>query len=164
MVNQFEKETSPATKSSVFSCLTSWLKADNFEGKRRFINEQDGLSFLMRLVCEAATTNDFNPRMKAHVHRLLADFLVNDDGIFEDQPELVREYFCTNSYFVGALAQELEQADVNNLRQRQFREPLMISLFRMHQYKPELVGPVIVPALRQLKSSIEAVLADAATD
>merc|ERR1711879_829208 len=64
-VRQFERETSPASKSSVFSCLTSWLKADNFEGKRRFISEQDGLDFLVRLVCEAGSDAEFNTRLNA---------------------------------------------------------------------------------------------------
>ena len=71
LVSQFERETSPASKSSVFSCLTSWLKADNFEGKRRFISEQDGLDFLARLVCEAGSDAEFNTRLKTNVHRLL---------------------------------------------------------------------------------------------
>jgi len=105
-------------KTSLFSCLTSWLRADNFDGKRRFVGEQDGLDFLMRMICEAATDNEFNPRLKAHVYRLFSDLLVNDDGIFEDEPEHVREHYCSNGYLLASLASELEQADVHNLRQR----------------------------------------------
>jgi len=41
---------------------------------------------------------------------------------------------------------------------------MLISLFRLHQYKPEIVGPAILPALNQLKANIEAVLADPEAD
>jgi|Transcript_41157 hypothetical protein len=84
LVGQFARETNVAGKSSVFSCMTAWLKADNFEGKRRFISEQQGLSFLASLCQEAAQDSSFNARLKTNVHRLLADLLVNDDGIFEE--------------------------------------------------------------------------------
>jgi len=60
LVGQFSQETNPAMKNSVFSCLTAWLRADNFEGKRRFISEQQGLEFLAQLATEAATNPDYN--------------------------------------------------------------------------------------------------------
>lgn len=47
-------------QNSVFSCLTAWLRADNFEGKRRFISEQQGLEFLTQIATEATTNPDFN--------------------------------------------------------------------------------------------------------
>jgi len=40
LVGQFNHEQSTAVKNSVFSCLTAWLKNDNFEGKRQFIEDQ----------------------------------------------------------------------------------------------------------------------------
>ena len=98
--------------------MTSWLKADNFEGKRRFISEQDGLDFLARLVCEAGSDAEFNTRLKTNVHRLLSDLILNDDGIFEDRPKLVREHYSANTVLLGTLAAELAQADVRNMRQR----------------------------------------------
>lgn len=164
LVGQFERETTAACKSSVFSCLTAWLKADNFEGKRRFVSEQEGLNFLARLVSEASSDAGFNARLKTNLHRLLADLLVNDDGIFEERPEHVREHYCANDQLLAQLAAELGQSDVHNMRQRQIREPLLDSIFRLHQYKPDLVGPALLPVLQQHRAAIEAVMADPAAD
>jgi len=84
LVGQFDREQNIAVKNSVFSCLTAWLKADNFEGKRRFISGMQGLDFLNRLVAEAAADANYNARLKLNIHRLVQDLLLNDDGIFED--------------------------------------------------------------------------------
>lgn len=37
LVGQFQREELLATKDAVFSSLAAWIKADNFEGKRKFI-------------------------------------------------------------------------------------------------------------------------------
>ncbi len=39
LVSQFSKESTIPLKDAVFGSLASWIKADNFEGKRRFIND-----------------------------------------------------------------------------------------------------------------------------
>lgn len=38
-----DKESDPAVKEAVFNSLSSYLKGDNFEGKRLFIKDYDGL-------------------------------------------------------------------------------------------------------------------------
>jgi len=83
LVGQFDRETNIDVKNSVFSSLAAWLKADNFEGKRRFLSEHQGLDFLARLVSEAAAEDSFNAKLRLNVHRLVQDFVLNDDGIFE---------------------------------------------------------------------------------
>lgn len=64
-------------KEALFGSLASFLKADNFEGKRLFIRDFDGLAFLSRLVCENYTT-----RLHKRILQLLNDLLMNDDSIF----------------------------------------------------------------------------------
>ena len=86
LVGQFDLENNISVKNKVFSCLTAWLKADNFEGKRRFLTEFQGLEFLARLVTQAAMDANFNPRLKVNIHRLVHDLVLNDDGIFEERP------------------------------------------------------------------------------
>lgn len=39
LVSQFQKESTLPMKDAIFGSLAAWLKADNFEGKRRFIND-----------------------------------------------------------------------------------------------------------------------------
>ena len=46
------REDSLPLKDALFGSLSAWLKADNFEGKRRFLGEKQGLDFLKRLLCD----------------------------------------------------------------------------------------------------------------
>jgi len=52
LVSQFMREDSLPLKDALFGSLSAWLKADNFEGKRRFLGEKQGLDFLTRLLCD----------------------------------------------------------------------------------------------------------------
>jgi len=112
LVGQFDREENIAVKNAVFSCLTAWLKADNFEGKRRFLSEQQGLEFLTRLVLEAASEANYNAKLRMNIHRLLHDLVLNDDGIFEEQPNHVREHLGQREDFLRALAHELSRSGV----------------------------------------------------
>ena len=72
-------------KNSVFSCLTAWLKTENFEGKRRFVRDKNGLGLVGRLVFQVVhDEGNFNPRLRLNIHRLLHDLVLNDDDIFEE--------------------------------------------------------------------------------
>jgi hypothetical protein len=70
-------EQDPTLKEALFGSLSSLLKADNFEGKRLFIRDYDGLAFLARLVCQPLTI-----KLQKRVLQLLNDLLMNDDLIF----------------------------------------------------------------------------------
>lgn len=54
-MSQFSREETIQLKDAIFGSLASWIKADNFEGKRRFIEDQQGLEFLTRLLCDSST-------------------------------------------------------------------------------------------------------------
>ena len=54
LVSKFMQEDNIQVKDAIFGSLASWIKADNFEGKRRFINDQQGLGFLVSLVCDGS--------------------------------------------------------------------------------------------------------------
>ena len=92
LVSQFNREEDIAAKNAAFTCLTAWLKADNFEGKRRFLSDQQGLELVARLVTEAAGDTNFNAKLRLNIHRLVYDLVLNDDGIFAEQPFHVREH------------------------------------------------------------------------
>ena len=55
LTQKFDSEQEPALKEAVFGSLSSFLKAENFESKRLFIRDYDGLAFLSRLVCSDLT-------------------------------------------------------------------------------------------------------------
>ena len=112
------REDSLPLKDALFGSLSAWLKADNFEGKRRFLSDQQGLEFLTRLVTEAAEDANYNARLRLNIHRLVDDLVLNDDGIFEEQPFYVREHLGQHEEFLRALAQELSRSNLQNARDR----------------------------------------------
>lgn len=81
--------------------------------------------------------------------------MLNDDGIFEEQPFHVREHLGQREDFLGPLAHELGRSNVQNPRERQLRDNILRTIFRLHQYKPEVVGPVLLPVLHQHKVALE---------
>jgi len=79
-------------KESIFGSLSAFLKADNFDGKRKFIMDYGGLEFLQDQVC-SAEAQAYSLRLKKKIVNLINDFVLNDDGIFEDEPFYVRHRF-----------------------------------------------------------------------
>ena len=75
---QFDIETEPRMKESVFNCLSSFLKAQNFPGKRKFISEYQGLEFLVRQFMCA----EHAMRLRKKVLMLMYDLVLNDDSIY----------------------------------------------------------------------------------
>ena len=135
-------------KDAVFGSLAAWIKADNFEGKQRFINEQQGLDWLTSLFCQAAEGGQaFNMRLKKKILNLINDLVVNDDGIFEEHPYTVRQHFSSSQAFMSNLAAILTGADLLNMQELQYRDSALRIIFRLHQYRADVLGSQIVPVL-----------------
>ena len=164
LVSQFAKEETLAVKDAVFGSLAAWIKADNFEGKRRFISEKDGLEFLKRLFCDSALNENFNMRLKKKVVNLIYDLVVNDDGIFEDNPFHVRQHFCDDQAFLEKLRVTLTNAQLSDMQELQYRDSVLLIIYGLHQYKPEVVGPLLKPALFLHRGAIVAVTEDPNAD
>lgn len=81
-------------KEAVFGALSSLLRAEGFEGKRRFIAGFDGLEFLESLMKDEVAENSL--RLYNKVLLLLDDLVTNDDTIFKSRPFAVRDH-CLNS-------------------------------------------------------------------
>jgi len=71
LVSKFLQEETIQLKDAIFGSLAAWIKADNFEGKRRFINEQQGLEFLSSLVSDSSINQAFTMRLKKKVMNLV---------------------------------------------------------------------------------------------
>ena len=119
-------------KDAVFGSLAAWIKADNFEAKRRFINDQPGLEFLKKLFCDSLVNQNFNLRLKKQVVSLTYDLLLNDDGIFEESPYHVRQHFCSDEVFLTKLRSTIVNADLANLGEIQYRDYILRIIFRLH--------------------------------
>ena len=149
----------------MFGSLAAWIKADNFEGKRRFITEQQGLEFLSSLVCDSSVNQAFTIRLRKKIMILINDLVINDDGIFEEEnPFFVREHFCGDQDFLNQLQSCLVNAELQNYQEQQYRDTILHILFRLHQYKPDLLGPQFTPILYQHRARLSALIADASAD
>ena len=132
LVGKFTQEETIQLKDAIFGSLAAWIKADNFEGKRRFINEHQGLEFLSSLVCDSAINQAFTMRLKKKVMNLVSDLVINDDGIYEENPFFVREHFCNDSEFLTQLQNCLVNADLQNMQEQQYRDTILLIIFRLH--------------------------------
>jgi len=92
LVESFCNEQSLKNKESIFSALSSVIKADNFAGKLRFIKDFDGLEFLSSLLCDELASESI--RLYRRVLVLLNDLVINDDGIVSDNPFFVRNFIA----------------------------------------------------------------------
>lgn len=147
LVSKFSQEDTVQLKDAIFGSLSFWIKADNFEGKRRFINEQQGLEFLSSLICDTTVNEAFTMRLKKKVVNLINDLVINDDGIYEENPHFVRQHFCGDQEFLDKIKNILVEADLRNMQELQYRDSLLLIIFRLHQYKPEVLGPIFTPVL-----------------
>lgn len=147
LVSRFSREETVQGKDAIFGSLATWIKADNFDGKRRFINEQQGLEFLKSLFCDTTVNESFNMRLKKKVIILINDLVTNDDGIYAKNPNFVRQTMCADQEFLNRIKNLVEGADLTNMQELQYRDSLLRIIFRLHQYKPDILGPLLVPVL-----------------
>lgn len=164
LVSKFMQEETVQIKDAIFGSLASWIKADNFEGKRRFINDQQGLCFLASLICDSSFNQAFTMRLKKKVISLINDLVINDDGIYAENPFFVREHFCGDQDFLLQLKSSIVNADLSNMQELQYRDTLLNIIFRLHQYKPDVLGPHMIPVLYQHRANIMALMADPQVD
>lgn len=79
LVEKFSVETNLRNKEAIFGALSSFIRAENFEGKRRFVQEFGGLDFLASLMNDEVVTQSL--RLFNKVLVLANDLIVNDDFI-----------------------------------------------------------------------------------
>jgi len=88
-MTKFVDEEDHSNKEAVLGALSSFLRAENFNSKRQFIEKMGGLQFL----ASQLLNKDFSVRMHKKVLILMHDLVVNDENIFEDRPQMVRSTF-----------------------------------------------------------------------
>jgi len=86
-MTKFVEEKDDKNKESVFGALSSFLRAENFNSKREFISKMGGLQFLASSILNEKSTL----RLKKKILILMYDLVLNDEMIFEEQPNLVRK-------------------------------------------------------------------------
>jgi len=86
-MTKFVEEKGDKNKEAVFGALSSFLRAENFNSKREFINKMGGLQFLASSILSDKSTL----RLQKKILILMYDLVLNDEMIFEEQPTLVRK-------------------------------------------------------------------------
>jgi len=109
LASQLERETTPQLREAVLGCLSSFLNASNFAGKRQYITDFNGLEQLSRWTCvkgdeekekygQGATLRKLKLKLKI----LLYDVVLNDDNIMDD-PFYVRDTLGKDIFLLNHL-------------------------------------------------------------
>jgi len=158
-----------AGKEAVFSALSSFIRGMNFDGKRRFITEFDGLSFISSLLTDETATASL--RLYKKVLVLIQDLVVNDDNIMKDNSMFVRNYFAVGDNKVAAqLIKVVEPScvqfasDLTVLKNMEVRNNSLRILYRLHQTNTAELKDIIVPILNVHKERLQAKLESCAVD
>jgi len=77
---KFVQEEDIKNREAVIGALSSFIRSENFNGKREFISKMGGLQFLCATLHEKNNQSD---RLLKKVLILMYDLLLNDDTIFE---------------------------------------------------------------------------------
>lgn len=134
MVTQFDIEQNLANKEAALGALSSFIRSENFEGKKLFVAGFNGLDFIARLMCDDVATASMRLFKKALV--LIDDLVVNDDSILKEDPFFVREYCCRSEQVLGQLFKCISHAqfvgNLNDTRMFDVRAQALSILFRLY--------------------------------
>jgi len=161
LMGTFVKENDMKNKEAVFGSLSSFLRSENFVGKREFIQKMGGLQFLAATMHEQANSE----RLIKKVLILMYDLVLNDDGIFEDNPTYVRKCFGEQMNILDRLIELLMEASkqINVPSTWDLREFILLTLFRIFQVCPEQLVKH-APVLNQHKQNLIAPLKESNQD
>jgi len=159
LVNQFHKETNIRNKEAVFGALSSFIRSENFDGKRRFIQDFNGLDFLASLL------NDDMAKVSLKLYKkvllLTNDLVTNDDYIVKNNPFAVREYFVHSQHLTKQLlnniSTQMYAGDLGEFKMVDVRQQTLRILFRLHQYSEEF-GEEVLPILHRHKEHLVEVI------
>jgi len=136
-------------KEAVFGALSSFIKSENFHGKRQFIEDYNGLDFLASLMNDEVATASL--RLYKKVLTLAHDLVVNDDTIFKENPFVVREYFAQSEAIMNQLLKSVSDTvysgDLEDLKMLDVRGTSIRILARVYQFKAKELAPTLLPVL-----------------
>jgi hypothetical protein len=116
MTQPCNDEPDLAMKESLFSSLSNFLKGHNFEGKRLFIRDYDGLAFLTKLFC-----TELPLRFRKKIIMLLNDLVMYDDHIFGNEPNgdkfYVRRFYTHRDDVILRLLSFVTGSDLDNMQE-----------------------------------------------
>lgn len=138
LMPKFVQEEDIKNREAVIGALSSFIRSENFVGKREFISKMGGLQFLSATLHEKNNQSD---RLLKKVLILMYDLLLNDDTIFEENPKMVRETFGKQMSVTDKMIELLMDSSQNITKAGTWdlREYILLCLFRILQVCPELI-------------------------
>lgn len=106
LMQQFVKEEDMRNKEAIMGCISSFIRSENFDGKREFIGKMGGLQFLAANLHEKANSI----RLLKKILILMYDLVLNDDTIFEENPTMVRKTFADQMNIMDRMIELLMEA------------------------------------------------------
>jgi len=121
IASQLEREKTPAMRDALIGCLSSFINASNFAGKRQYIQDFKGLEQLSSWIClkgddekqkygEGATLRKIKLKLKI----LLYDLVLNDDSIMTENPFHVRDTIGNDVPLLNCLLESIQTANLQS--------------------------------------------------
>ena len=143
LMHQYLREDDDKNKEAVLGALSAFLRAENFIGKKEFLQDLEGISFLKSIL---QNKQNLTIRLLKKVVFLLNDLVVNDDSIFgKENPTYVRKAVSEDPEFVSYLLEYLIEPDVENTQKIDVREFILRIFEYLVNYKHELLDQVSPP-------------------
>lgn len=142
---QMEKEKTPQMRDALLGCLSQFLKSGNMEGKKRYIEQYDGLKQLSNWICrqgdeekEMYGEGAILRKIKLKLRILLYDFALNDDSIIKTNPFHVRDAILNDAPLMKAIFESITNANLDVIQEVSLREYTLRILYRVYQRQPDL--------------------------
>lgn len=98
-MRKFVEEQKAENKEAVLGALSSFLRAENYEGKKEFIKNKNGLQWLNLVLQD----KDMSERMSKKVLFLIYDLVTLDDKVFPEDKKYTRRTLPTETGFMDRL-------------------------------------------------------------
>ena len=145
MTKLIETETDPTMSEAIFTSISTLIKAENFDGKRRYIKDFDGLGQLTRLLL-----SDCSIRYRRKQLSLLVDLLMFDQYIIPENKLHTRQYFGGNGDVVEKLLEIVDTTGFDVYPEIQVRELALKCLFYIYQVHGKELAHIVEPLTEHL--------------
>ena len=123
-MKQFFTEEKAGNKEACFGALSSFLRANNYSGKKEFILGHGGLQFVLEILKDKESTT----RLHKKVVFLLNDIVQTGAKIFADKPKFIATSLGSSDEFVTVLLDLLVKAssEMENAQTWDLRENILL--------------------------------------
>ena len=125
---QYDREVSPKLQEAVLNALASYLKGNNFPGKRVYIADMNGYQQLAREL----QAKDTDRKVRVKLVQILNDFVLNDDSIL-DFGFRIRNELTADLKTMTCLTDIIKNSDVKNTASVSLREFVLNIFMRIYQ-------------------------------